>query len=141
MPLATFVQVPTVPARSHALQSPVQALLQQTLSAQNVLPHWLLLPQLPPSGVPQVASPLQLGVVPPHSPAGSVPTGMLVHVPTVPIRLQATQVVTQVVSQQTPSTQLPEMHSAPMPQVSPLALTHVEPPSHTWVPMHSSSGS
>jgi hypothetical protein len=43
-----LVQVPWLPDRLHALQAPLQALLQQTPSTQNPLEHWLFPEQLAP---------------------------------------------------------------------------------------------
>src|SRR6185369_9586787 len=41
IPFGTFEQVPTVPARLHALQVPTQAVLQQKPSAQSEVAHSL----------------------------------------------------------------------------------------------------
>jgi hypothetical protein len=49
-PLATFVQLPTVPFRLHARHAPPQALLQQTPSAQKLLPHSFADEHVAPSG-------------------------------------------------------------------------------------------
>jgi hypothetical protein len=48
VPLATFVQVPSVPESAQDWQAPVQALSQQTPCAQKLLLHWLLAEQLAP---------------------------------------------------------------------------------------------
>jgi hypothetical protein len=56
----------------------------------------------------------------PHSPPGSLPSGIGVHLPTLPGRLQAWQVPLHAVSQQTPSTQLPVEQTEPsLPQLPP----------------------
>ena len=49
-PLATLEQLPTVPARLHARQAAVQALLQQTPCAQKVLAHSVPAEQVAPFG-------------------------------------------------------------------------------------------
>jgi hypothetical protein len=51
---------------------------------------------------------------------GDVPAGTGVHVPTVPVRLHATQAAAQPVLQQTPCSQYPEPHSVAVVQVTPL---------------------
>ena len=50
VPLATLVQVPTVPVMLHALHVPVQAWLQQTPCAQKLESHSLAVVQLAPVG-------------------------------------------------------------------------------------------
>jgi hypothetical protein len=75
----------------------------------------------------QAPAPLQVPVLPQVPLAvqrawGSVrPPPTLEQVP-MPLRLQAWQVPHEVVEQQTPSTQLPMLHSWALPQVAPLAL-------------------
>jgi len=51
VPLATLVQVPTVPVMLHALHVPVQAWLQQTPCAQKLESHSLAVVQLVPVGL------------------------------------------------------------------------------------------
>jgi hypothetical protein len=48
VPLATLVQVPSVPDSAQDWQAPVQALSQQTPWAQKPLLHWLPAEQLAP---------------------------------------------------------------------------------------------
>jgi hypothetical protein len=59
-------------------------------------------------------------------------------VPTRPARLQAEQLPSQALSQQTPSTQLPDPHSVPAAQMTPFAFRpdwQVPLPSQYWVPV------
>lgn len=58
-----------------------------------------------------------------QAPSGSVLTGWLLHVPTDPARLQASQPPGHAELQQTPSLQLPETHSHALVHVAPLALS------------------
>ena len=51
VPLATLVQLPTVPGRLQAWQAFPHALLQQTPCAQNELPHSLFAEQAAPGGL------------------------------------------------------------------------------------------
>jgi hypothetical protein len=48
VPLATFVQIPSVPESAQDWQAPVQALSQQTPCAQKPLLHWLAAEQIAP---------------------------------------------------------------------------------------------
>ena len=76
----------------------------------------------------QAPAPLQVPVLPQgglarHWPLGAVvPVGIGEQLPR-PLTLQAWQVPQAAVEQQTPSTQLPLLHSWPVPQAVPLPLT------------------
>ena len=133
-PAGALEQVPSLPVRLQASQAPSQPLLQQAPSSQLTLTHSFEATQPTPrtffgtQAVPlqywpatHWASKVQLegqaGPAPEQRygvQAGTPaePLGMLVHVPVVPPRLQALQPPTQVVLQQTPSTQKPEAQSA-----------------------------
>ena len=69
---------------------------------------------------PQAPEPLQAWQSA-HSHSGSVLPAWLVQVPREPEMLQARQEPVQVLLQQTPSAQLPLVHSLPAPQASPLS--------------------
>jgi hypothetical protein len=81
----------------------------------------------------QAPLPLQVPVLPQvplaeQRACGSVtPAPTLAQVPS-PFRLQAWQVPQAAVEQQTPSTQLPVLHSCPAPQTAPLALRGTQLP-------------
>ena len=82
--------------------------------------------------------PVPLHTLPvPHSSPGSVPSGIAVHVPTLPGRLHAWQVPLHAVSQQTPSTQLPVEQTVPsVPQLPPgprQVRWHAPAPSHAFM--------
>src|SRR5262245_59547823 len=62
-----------------------------------------------------------------HSMSGSVPTSCGVHVPSLPERLQASQVASQAEVQQRPSVQKPLVHSFEAVQGSPSGLVPVPP--------------
>lgn len=99
----TGLHVPALPATSHASQIPPHAELQQTLSAQNPVPHSAALAQ----GVP----------------------GSFVHAPSLPTTPHELPVGHDVVPQQTPSTQASgEAHGALSEQALPRPScgTHVE---------------
>jgi hypothetical protein len=73
----------------------------------------------------QAPLPSQLPVqvpLPTHSLAGSSPAETGTQVPALPARLQATQVPSQAPSQQTPSAQNPDSHSAAALQLAPRGL-------------------
>ena len=55
-------------------------------------------------------------------------------VPSAPARLQASQAAAQAVLQHTPSTQFPEAHSLPAPQVAPGAFRAVQLPAPQKLP-------
>ena len=55
-----------------------------------------------------------------HWPSGSEPSGTLVQVPTLLGTAHERQVPVQVVPQQTPCSQKPELHSGPPPQAAPI---------------------
>jgi hypothetical protein len=141
-------QVPALPGRLHASHVPPQALLQHTPSTQlpdaqvrpavQAVPFGVLAVHTPPAqwlpllqsasalhGLAQEAPPPQKAR--PHSLAGSVCAGTRLQVPALPGRLHARQVPVQPPSQHTPSTQLPEAHSAAAAQdsPSPRLLAHV----------------
>src|SRR5580700_11970083 len=96
-------QVPTSLGTLQDWQAPLQALLQQTSSAQKPVAHSALDPHPWPLAVRQFPMPSHTLTTPP-SPlhvASGVPSGVLVHVPTWPWTLQAWQVPLQAVPQQT----------------------------------------
>ena len=154
----TGVQVPTLPATSHASHSPLQALPQQTPSTQKPLAHAPPEPQACPAvSVPWQVPPVQkaplaqsLDVV--HA-AGQVadvpaqtygeqvgapayPCGAVVHVPSAgaPRALEQTSHEPEHARlQQTPSVQLPDAHSRQLPcrQSTPAVSLH-EPPGTFW---------
>ena len=83
----------------------------------------------------QAPAPLQVPVLPQVLPVGQPPckspdpAAMLAQVPGLVVRLQAWQVGQLGLPQQTPSTQLPLLHSLPLPQVAPGAfLARHDPP-------------
>jgi hypothetical protein len=77
----------------------------------------------------QAPAPLQVPVLPQvplaaQRACGSVtPVATLLQVPSLPAMLQARQVAQLALPQQTPSTQLPLLHSCPAAQVTPVAFT------------------
>ena len=75
-------------------------------------------------------APVALQTYWPQAFSTSVPAARLVHVPTVPARLQAWQPLVHDVLQHTPSTQLPDAHSQVLVQVLPSAFvaTHAPEP-------------
>jgi len=80
--------------------------------------------------------------VPAHSFAGSWPIGTLLHVPTDPAILQALQSPVHDELQQTPSMQLPLMHSPEIVHVVPFEKAAQLPaPLHVVAPAHSFAGS
>jgi hypothetical protein len=150
--MAEGVQVPTEPARSQRRQLPAQALLQQTPSTHWPEAHWQ--PSLHPTPLARLAehavptqakpdlhcvdeqppeqlvehAPEPLHMRLPQPPSGSVPAGRLVQVPRLLARLQARHGPVQLLLQQKPSTQLPDWHSQPAPQVTPRAFLAVHRP-------------
>ena len=102
--------MPSLPARLHCLQLPLQAVLQQTPSVQLPLAHSVNEVQAWPSSFLHcwVASHARsLGQV-----SSGRPAGTLMHVPAMPATLHDLQVplhCAAVCVQQTPSTQLPDM--------------------------------
>jgi hypothetical protein len=127
-PCGMLVQVPTAPARLHAWQVPLHAVLQQTLSTQKPVVHCEAPVQVPPLTETQLplplhaCEPLQGGFV------SVPPCGMLVQVPVVPARLHAWQLPLQPVLQQTPSMQLPLVHSVALAHATPLPLSGMQAP-------------
>jgi hypothetical protein len=98
------------------LQAPagwkVVALVQLKLVHMMPAPVWA---QTPPEQNPV----LPQGGLEPHRPCGSIfPSGTAAHIPGVE-PLQTQQVAQEVELQQTPSTQLPVVHSWPEPQLFP----------------------
>lgn len=83
-PVFTLLQVPAVPFRLQARQAVLHALLQQTPSAQNMLPHSALAPQGAPSGLRP-----QLLIMPfmPHV-FGAMHWALVVHDPKQTLALQ-----------------------------------------------------
>jgi hypothetical protein len=65
--------------------------------------------------LPQVEAPWSA-----HWPSGSLPSGTLVQVPTLPGTLHERQVPVQAAPQQTPCSQKPELHSGPPPHAAPI---------------------
>ena len=140
-PAGTLEQVPTLPVRLQASHAPAQVEAQHTASTQLPETHSLsALQEVPRIFRGTQAVPLQYrpathwaSAVQLAGQAGAVPEqrygiqaglpgeppGVLVHVPTVPARLQALQLAAQAVLQHTPFTQSPLTHS--------LVATHVAP--------------
>jgi hypothetical protein len=136
-----FVQVPTVPARLHALQAPTHVELQHTPSTQLVLVHSVPSEQAVPfENSAQTPLPLQF-VAPGHSAAGSWPEPMLEHVPTRPARLHALHVPPHAASQHTPSAQKPLAQSPATTHEPPFGVLQTPAPLHTSAPAHSFDGS
>lgn len=73
-------------------------------------------------------APVALQTYWPHAFSTSVPAARLVHVPTVPARLQAWQPLVHDVLQHTPSTQLPDAHSQVLVHVLPSAFVATHAP-------------
>ena len=67
MPSWAFTQVPTVPWSAHVTHVPVQAVLQQTPSAQKPLAHSLAIAHDEPIGLPGASIPASIGWSPPMS--------------------------------------------------------------------------
>src|SRR5262245_65499791 len=92
--------------------TPVQAgamhCVPEAYRRQAALPSHI--PSLPQVGAPWSA----------HWPRGSLPSGTLVQVPTLPGTLHERQVPVQVPPQQTPCSQKPELHSGPPPHAAPI---------------------
>jgi hypothetical protein len=131
----TAVQIPLLAVSPHDSHCPVQALLQQTPSAQYPLPHWVPAVQACPAFAlqPPVASQL---LVPLQLSASSAPVTDT-HVPPPPV--QAWQVPHDATPQQRPSTQPPLVHSAAAVQVWPFAFLHMPVASHVCIPLQVSS--
>jgi hypothetical protein len=106
-----------VPLALHVL-APVRLLPVQLAAAQTVPVGWRLQPPAPlhPPERPQVDA-----ACAGHSPAGSWPDAMGLHVPSDPGRLQAKQAWVQAEPQQTPSTHAPLMHWLAAVQAAPVA--------------------
>jgi hypothetical protein len=138
------VHLPSVPGMLHASHAPEHALLQQTPSTQKPEAQLALLVQYPPlpaCAITHAPKPLQFVA---HSSSGSVLTAIFPHVPSLPLPFftaeHAWQAPVHALSQQTPSTHEPDVHSPALAQTVPLgALTHAPAPLH--VRPHSSSGS
>jgi hypothetical protein len=133
-PAATTVHVPSLPVRLHASQAPAHAVSQQSPSTQFPLRHCSVARQAAPAAslgthVPllqyevagQVAlvvqgtgqsalSPSQVSGA--HEGLPALPEGITAQVPTELVRLQASQDLSQLLSQQTPSTQWLSAHSS-----------------------------
>jgi hypothetical protein len=143
-----LAQVPVeapVFATTHAWQTPLQPVLQQTPSVHTPLEHCEFVVHAVPFGnVVQCPEPSQV-VAPAHSASGSVDPPTAKHVPPGPpvfVAEHATHVPMQLVLQQLPSTQLPLVHWVPLPQATPLArVEQVPAPAHTDDAGHSLSGS
>jgi hypothetical protein len=140
----TAVHVPTLPDTLQASHAFTQPVLQQKPSTQ--LPLWHSLPsvQVPPlpfkpahwfvasQKVPLEQSALltqlvgQLVMTPSHKygvqlGAPEAPSGTVVQLPTVPARLQLSQLAPQALLQHTPSAQNPLWHSRAPAQLAPMA--------------------
>jgi hypothetical protein len=129
-PLASAVQMPTVPAFAHPSQAPAQAESQHTPSTQNPLLHSGLLPQVwassfcgshfplaaqtkPDAHVLEVHFAGQVSATPSHrkgeqlgSPA--LPSAFAVHTPVDDVTLHASHAPSQALLQHTPSAQNPD---------------------------------
>jgi hypothetical protein len=81
--------------------------------------------QLP--SVPQAAAPESA-----HCDSGSWPAGASLQLPRLPTRAHDRQVPLQLVAQQIPWAQIPEAHSVPCPQLSPLDFAPQVDPLHRW---------
>jgi hypothetical protein len=103
---------------------PVERMATQLVPMQT-LPVAHCVAAHPPEQLVQHA-PEPLHVYLPQPLSGSVPAVRAAHVPRLALRLHATQGPEQVVSQQTPSTQLPERHSHPSAQVAPRSFFAVQ---------------
>ena len=154
-PSGSAMQVPRLPATLHASQVPVQALPQHTPSTHRPEPHCpAALQAVPGANFATHAPPTQRNPAPhwlstlhpdrqlpepsqvlaPQSPAGSVPTGTGLQVPTFPEALQAKHPAPQALLQHTPSTHWPERHWVPCVQVCPRACAPVHAPSLQKLP-------
>ena len=121
-PLETGEQVPFAAPFFAALQAeqrPVQAVLQQKPSAQKVLKHSALLAQGWPFASTHLPEPLQTWMPVQAGCASVWPLGMFAQTPRLPGSAQLLHSSVQVLEQQTPSTQLPEVHSLFAPHMRP----------------------
>jgi len=153
---ATGLQVPTLPVLLQASQVPLHAVVQQVLSAQKPVAHWLaavqawpaplLHTQVPPWHVePDLQSALpvqaarQLPTAPlqnvlPHSLAGSCPAATAVQLPAVPGRLQDSQASPHALPQHTPSAQKPDAQPEAAVHAWPRAALGVQVPAPQKLP-------
>jgi hypothetical protein len=139
---ATFVHAPRLPATSHASHCPPHARSQQTPSTHWFEPHCQGVPQAAPfaffgAHVPAwhhaseaqsaCATHVPAQAPPAHSPGEQlvrVPCGgptTVVHAPSSPGTSHASHCAPHALSQQTPSTQLPDRHVRPAAQPTPFA--------------------
>jgi hypothetical protein len=125
-------QVPVpVQAPAEVKVEPVQLAFRH----EAVMPCFWQAP--PPSQKP--VFPQVLGAAPGHPLLGSIPpAGTFVHAPCAPVTAQLLQPSVQVLLQQKPSTQLPEVHSLATVQDDPFALVapHRPPGVHTLGARH-----
>ncbi len=134
--------MPTLPGRLQASHEPLQAVLQHTPSTHWPLAHWLLAPQVAPGVLRSTHVPLaqywllahcesavqalgQRGEVPLHTYGAqeglpALPEGMGLHVPTLPVRLQTSQLLSHAELQHTPSTQWLPRHCSARLQLAPV---------------------
>src|SRR5688572_22225906 len=103
-------------------------------------------PEVHGSASGSLQPPAEQTLLPAHSPSGSVPLAMVPHSPLTPppffVAVHARHDPVQAVLQQTLSTQLPLVHSAPVAHGVPLTLSAQAPePLQLAEPLHSSSGS
>jgi hypothetical protein len=124
VPFEMIAQVPGVLPLQY-WHEPLQAVLQQTVSTQLPLKHWLAVWQVWPFLLLQVPLPSQVWV-PEQALFGSSAFVTLTQVPPLPV--QAWQLPHADLVQQNPSTQLPLPHSTPVPHVAPLAFVGVQTP-------------
>jgi hypothetical protein len=113
----------------------VQALLQQTPSAQNPLAHWVPAVHACPIFALQAPVASQLLVPLQLSPSSALVTPT--HIPPPPV--QAWQAPQEATPQQRPSMQFPLLHSVAAVQVWPAAFLHIPAASHICMPLQLSS--
>jgi hypothetical protein len=139
-PAGMFVHAPAVMIETlHDWHVPEQAELQQTPSTQKPLKQSPSTPHAEPLSFLQLPMPSQEFVVVQLG-ASSTFMGVLVHVPSAPVTLQAVHVAVHVELQHTPSTQKPLTHSVPVVHVLPRSPLQALAPLHD-PGMHSFCGS
>jgi hypothetical protein len=109
--------VPVVPHAPAPLQDPASV---STVPTHDAPPHETFVPacwQVPLALQKPVLPQVPLGAQPARGAA--LPAGTFVHVPRLPVRLQAWQVPQTLLPQQTPSAQKPEPHSVVVVQAAP----------------------
>ena len=108
-------------AALQAEQRPEQALLQQTPSTQMLLKHSAFVAHCWPFASTHLPEPLQSWMPPQDGSASVPPLGMFAQTPRLPGSAQLLHSSVQALEQQTPSTQLPEVHSFEVPHIRPFA--------------------